>query len=193
MTTPINRIKVLTFDVFGTLLDYSDCPWIKQYAEEVSLVKSGTKPYRVLGKIFEEIGADWTKLTVKPGVIEGLTRLAKKFTIIPLSNADGQLSVHIGEHFKLPWTFYIPTEYPSVFKPDSRFYYSAIRYLHPFLCKEICHVAAHPYDLIGAQRLGLQTAFVDWDNDPLDPSSSANFDYTASDFLTLVGMLEASS
>jgi HAD superfamily hydrolase (TIGR01493 family) len=188
-------IKVLTFDVFGTLLDYSACPWIKQYAEEVSLVRSGAKPYRVLSEIFEEIGADWTRLTVKPGVIEGLARLSRTFAVVPLSNANYDLIYTISKHFQLPWDFYIDVKYCRCFKPEPKFYCSAIRDIFKkmgsvYLEEHICHVAAHPYDLIGAQRMGFKTAFIDWDADPL--TSPANFDYTTPDFLTLVNMLEAS-
>jgi 2-haloalkanoic acid dehalogenase type II len=185
-------IKVLTFDVFGTLLDYSDCPWIKQYAEEVTLVRKGTKPYRPLSEIFEEIGADWTRLTVKPNVVECLNRLANKFEIVSLSNANSQLAHDIAGYFKLPWTAYLTTEEAECYKPDSRFYNDALNELwgggYINLSGEACHVAAHPYDLIGAQRMGFKTAFIDWDNDPL--TSPANFDFVAKDILSLTDMLE---
>lgn len=145
--------------------------------------------------IFNEIKADWTKLTVKPDVIECLDRLSKKFIIAPLSNANYDLIYPISKHFKLPWHFFLDTKYAQCFKPEPKLYCQAIRDImrdmtSVYLESHICQVAAHPYDLIGAQRMGMATAFIDWDNDPIRPSSSANFDFVAKDISTLTNMLE---
>lgn len=186
-------IKILTFDVFGTLLDYSNAPWINYYVTELKAIREGVRPYRILGDIFKDIDANLNDLTVKPTVLDCLGRLKNFFHITPLSNADEFLSVRIAQHFELPWNIsFIPTEVSACFKPDPLFYENTARFLaeqYGTLDEEVCHVAAHPYDLVGAKRAGFRTAFVDWDNDPLLPSHNVSFDFSAPDLLTLTDAL----
>jgi 2-haloacid dehalogenase len=188
MPDPVTIIKALTFDVFGTLLDYEGCPWIEAYAAEVQAVAKGRKPYRRLDAIFAEIGADWRDLRPRPGVVEALGRLKDRFTVAPLSNANADLSRDMAMYFGFPWTLVIDTEAAVAFKPDPKVYRLGLDRLG-LEAPEVLHVAAHDFDLIAAEAMGFKTAYLEWPG--YTRPSVVAFDYRAPGLLELAGMLGA--
>jgi 2-haloacid dehalogenase len=181
-------IKALTFDVFGTLLDYEGCAWIHRYAEEVKAVREGYKSYRQLDAIFAEIGADWRDLRPRPGVVEALKVLAIDYVVAPLSNANSALSREMAAHFGLPWTLVIDTEAAGAFKPDPKVYRLGLDRLG-LEGPEVLHVASHDYDLIAAAEVGYRTAYIEWPG--YARPSETDFDIRVGSLAELAGMLES--
>ena len=164
----MSKISTITFDVFGTLLSYEpDTPWILRYVEEVQAVNEGKKPWRPLSEIFQEIGADWQAMQVRPGVLSAMGKLNLNGPLVALSNADWRLMQAISQHFGLKWDRIVATERAKAFKPNPRVYCMALRDIEfqfndCYEAEEILHVAAHKFDLRGARAMGYKTAFVRW-------------------------------
>jgi HAD superfamily hydrolase (TIGR01493 family) len=185
-----NAIRALTFDVFGTLLSLDGAgPWVAQYVQEVRAIEKGEKPYRTLDVIFGEIGADWTELRVRPGVIDALTRLARDFVVAPLSNANSApaLSEAMAVHFGLPWNFTIDISAVGAYKPNRRVYQTALTQLG-LPGDHVIHVASHPYDLRAAQAEGLRTAYLQWPQ-YAEPVAIGEFNYRSPSLSNLADIL----
>jgi 2-haloacid dehalogenase len=92
-----------------------------------------------------------------------------------------------------PWDCILSVELVQAYKPDPRVYQMAIELLD-LPAEQIMLVAAHPYDLYGAQACGYKTAYVPR---PLEHGSVYNaethsleqFDLVASDMLNLASQL----
>jgi FMN phosphatase YigB (HAD superfamily) len=161
-------MATLTFDVFGTLLDYressSNRMGMKYYMEYVASFHHGNVPYKRVRDLFLEAGYDWRGLKVRDGVVEAMTRLAKKFELAPLSNGDSELMREMGEYFHLPWDRFFRVEEVHHYKPDAGMYMYAFQdlgLLLPF--SSVIHVASHPFDLRAAKKCGFGTAYIHWE------------------------------
>ncbi|WP_040687414.1 haloacid dehalogenase type II [Nocardia vinacea] len=135
----------------------------------------------------------WQRLEPWPDVVAGLIRLASKFTIATLSNADVAAVVNISKRAALPWDAVFTAEMAGAFKPDPTVYRMAARYLglEP---SEIMMVASHKYDIQAAGALGFRTAFVARPLEfgaggDVDISFDEDFDVNATDFLDLADQL----
>ncbi len=186
----MSDVAWITFDVFGTLLEYDpEWPWIKAYVEHVKRVRSGEAPYKPLSVLFDEVGADWRSLVPRPNLLSSLDRLHDRgYVIVPLSNADTPLAEAIVDHFGLPWGRIVPTELAQSFKPDPKVYAVALDFLGA-KPPEVLHVASHPYDLRGARTAGFQTAYVAWPNYAV-PVSPGTFDYEVTSLMELCDKME---
>ena len=177
MTHP--EIFAITFDVFGTLLEFpEECRWARRYAEEVREANAGRRPYRRLDAIFAEIGADWKELRPRDGVLDAVGRLGRHYTVAAMSNANSDLCWEISAHFGLRWNAWIRTEDAGAFKPDPRFYCNGLRQLEAD-GHQVLHVAAHKFDLRGARAMGLRTAFIDWPGYTDEAAEPGEFDFRA--------------
>jgi 2-haloacid dehalogenase len=137
----------------------------------------------------------WHRLQPWPDVVEGLTRLKRKFIIAPLSNGNIALMTNLARHSGLPWDCILGAELVRHYKPDREVYQSAADFLE-LKPADVMMVAAHPGDLQAARGVGLRTAFV---ARPLEygpgrkpgPAPDPSADVVASDFLDLAGQLRA--
>lgn len=136
----------------------------------------------------------WQRLEPWPDVVTGLNRLASKFTIATLSNADVAAVVNMSKRAGLPWDAVFTAEMAGAFKPDPTVYRMAARYLglEP---SEIMMVASHKYDIQAAGALGFRTAFVArplefGKGGDVDVSFDDDFDINATDFLDLADQLD---
>ena len=135
----------------------------------------------------------WQRLEPWPDVVAGLNRLASKFTIATLSNADVAAVVNISKRAELPWDAVFTAEMAGAFKPDPTVYRMAARYLG-LGPSEIMMVASHKYDIQAAGALGFRTAFVARPLEfgaggDVDVSFDDDFDVNATDFLDLADQL----
>ena len=137
----------------------------------------------------------WHRLMPWPDSVPGLNRLKTRYVVATLSNGNVSLLVDMAKNAGLPWDTVLSGELIHKYKPHPDVYQMAARLLgaRP---DETMLVAAHPDDLLGAQRAGLKTAYVprplEHGSKPLvPPPSGAKFDYTASDFLDLARQLGA--
>lgn len=91
--------------------------------------------------------------------VAGLDRLARWFPVMALSNASRTALLHLNAHAGLRWHQALSAEAAQAYKPDPAAYRLAIE---AAACPpdRILMVAAHAWDLRGAQACGLRTAYV---------------------------------
>lgn len=137
----------------------------------------------------------WHRLDGWPDAVTGLQRLKAKFVISTLSNGNVALLVDMAKHARLPWDCVLSAELFQHYKPDPEVYQGAARLLGVER-DELMMVAAHPSDLVAAQRAGLRTAYVPrplerGEGGWIEPVGDAVFDVVASDFNALAAQLGA--
>jgi 2-haloacid dehalogenase len=137
----------------------------------------------------------WHRLNPWPDTVAGLRRLKAKHVISTLSNGNVALLVNMAKHARLPWDCVLSAELFQRYKPDPEVYQGAARLLG-VECNDVMMVAAHPSDLVAAQRAGLRTAYVPrplerGEGGPMEPVGDAVFDITAADFNALAIRLGA--
>ena len=135
----------------------------------------------------------WHRLNAWPDAVGGLRRLKAQHVIATLSNGNVALLVNMAKHAGLPWDCVLSAELFQHYKPDPEVYQGAARLLG-FESDEVLMVAAHPSDLVAAQRAGLRTAYVprplEWgEGGYREPVGDAVFDITAADFNALASQL----
>lgn len=135
----------------------------------------------------------WHRLAPWPDAVAGLTRLKQGWTITTLSNGNLSLLVAMAKHAGLPWDAVLSAELFGRFKPDPAVYLGAARLLG-LAPGQVMMVAAHPADLVAAQRAGLKTAYVPRpdENGPggrMEAVGDAVFDITARDLGDLARQL----
>jgi 2-haloacid dehalogenase len=190
--------------------------WRAEYAPSMNRVRKGELPWTrlddlhrlVLDKLLKDfrisglseaetvaLNRAWHRLRPWPDVVDGLTRLKKKFIIAPLSNGNIALMTNMAKNAGLPWDCILGAELVRHYKPDREVYLSAADFLD-LEPAEVMMVAAHLGDLRAARSLGLRTAFVVRPHEygptrtpDLKPDSSV--EVAASDFNDLARQLGA--
>jgi 2-haloacid dehalogenase len=233
-------IEALTFDVFGTVVDWRSCVareaerllgpkghaldwggfadgWRARYVPAMAKVSSGERPFVILDDLhrenlvgllaereigglsdaeIDELNLAWHRLDPWPDVLEGLTRLKRRFILATLSNGNVRLMVDMARRAGLPWDAILGAEVARAYKPQPEAYDSAARMLG--LASGAClMVAAHASDLAAAAERGFRTAYV---HRPFEygPDRQARrpqpgtFDYQVESFLELADALGAS-
>ena len=150
-----------------------------------------------LGNLSEEELQDlnrvWHRLMPWPDAVGGLNRMKPAFVLATLSNGNVSLLVNMAKNAGLPWDCVMSGELFGHYKPDPEVYQGAARMLG-LRPGEVMMVAAHPYDLQAAQKVGLKTAYVPrpLEHGPGGKRQSAegmSFDVTAIDFVDLAAKL----
>ncbi|MFI7708254.1 haloacid dehalogenase type II [Nonomuraea sp. NPDC049480] len=121
--------------------------------------------------------------------VAGLQRLAQRFPVLGLSNAGRTALLRLNAHAGLRWHQVLSTEAVQFYKPAPEVYQLAIDTAG---CPPECvlMVAAHAWDLRGAQARGMRTAYVQRPaGDP--PASSDVFDWRFDGLDDLVTALTA--
>ncbi|MCY3734004.1 MAG: haloacid dehalogenase type II, partial [Chloroflexi bacterium] len=93
--------------------------------------------------------------------IEGLRSLAERYQLVALSNGEQwYLEELLSNNVPIAFDAIISVERVGVFKPSPGIYRKAIQHLE---CEpaEIMMVAAHSFDILGAQTCGFKAAYVD--------------------------------
>ncbi|ASQ94575.1 haloacid dehalogenase type II [Streptomyces sp. 11-1-2] len=123
-----------------------------------------------------------------PDTVAGLARLAERFPLIGLSNASRTALLGLNAHAGLRWHQALSAEDARTYKPDPAVYQLAVT-VSGRPPERLLMVAAHAWDLRGAQRLGLRTAYVARPvGDP--PTASDRFDVHADDLADLADQLD---
>jgi len=143
----------------------------------------------------EALNRVWHRLNPWPDVLSGLQRLKARHVIATLSNGNVALLVNMAKRAGLPWDCVLSAELFQHYKPDPEVYQGAARLLGVER-DEVLMVAAHPSDLVAAQRAGLRTAHVprplEWgEGGHREPVGDTVFDITAADFNALAARLGA--
>jgi 2-haloacid dehalogenase len=142
-----------------------------------------------------ELNRAWHRLAPWPDTVAGLARLKRRLPIAPLSNGHVALLLNLARHGGLPWDAIFSAELFGHYKPDPESYLGACRLLD-LPPAQVLMVAAHPSDLRGAQRAGLQAAYVPrpLERGPggaMEPWHEGEFDLVAHDFNDLAQQLGA--
>lgn len=93
------------------------------------------------------------------GSAEGLRRLAGRFRVFGLSNAEPRTLERLGRHSDLSWHRALSADAVHAYKPDAAVYRLAVEEAG-VAPQQVLMVAAHAWDLRGAQAIGMRTAYV---------------------------------
>ena len=228
-------VKVLAFDVFGTVVDWRSGmiaeaeamgkrkglvadwgafvdAWRAEYVPSMDRARRGEMRWTRLDDLHrqslerlltrfsidglsdaekDDLNLAWHRLRPWPDVVEGLTRLRRRFVITPLSNGNLSLLTDMAKRAGLPWDCILSAELVRHYKPDREVYLSVAEFfgIRP---EAVMMVAAHPGDLRVPKTLGMRTAYV---HRPSETPRGAqwppagSFDFLVSDFLELASVL----
>jgi len=101
----------------------------------------------------------WHRLKPWPDVVDGLTRLKRRYIIGPLSNGNVGLMTRMAKNAGLPWDVILGAETARAYKPLPQAYLASAALLN-LAPGQVMLVAAHNNDLAAAAAQGLATAFV---------------------------------
>lgn len=153
------------------------------YSLEVHQVKVNVAEIERVMRVYEAL---------KPfdDAVKGLKKLAERYRLVALTNADRWLLDHLCQH-NIPGAFQerISVDQAGHFKPHPSVYRAAVQILE---CEpgEILMVASHSFDVLGARACGFRGAYVNRYNLPYE-DSSLRPDLTVKDFLELSRRLAA--
>ncbi|WP_214408005.1 haloacid dehalogenase type II [Pseudonocardia lacus] len=94
-----------------------------------------------------------------PDSVTGLARLAERLPVIGLSNASRSALLRLNAHAGLRWHQALSAESAGTYKPAPAVYRLAVD-VAARPPERLLMVAAHAWDLRGAQAVGLRTAYV---------------------------------
>src|SRR4249919_427508 len=179
---PTANIKVLAFDVFGTVVDWRSS--VIAEGEQLGKTKSLNvdwaafadawravyrpsleeilKKFKIEGLSEDEkthFNRVWHRLKPWPDSVPGLHRLKSRFVITTLSNGNISLLTNMAKHAGLPWDCILSAENVHHYKPDPEIY-RLVPDLFDLKPEQVMLVAAHENDLQSAQKHGLRTGYV---------------------------------
>ena len=173
-------------------------PWVKLDDLHRESLERLLTEFKITGLSDDEIdhlNRAWHRLAPWPDVVEGLTRLKRRFVLATLSNGNVALIVNMAKHAGLPWDAVLGAEVARHYKPAPEAYLTtaAMLGLRPEQCMM---VAAHNNDLVAASRCGFRTAFVARPNEhgpggKAEVRAEHEFDVVARDFVDLAVKLGA--
>ncbi|MEU3622430.1 haloacid dehalogenase, type II [Amycolatopsis coloradensis] len=206
------EIDAVVFDILGTLVDEpagiraavrqaapdADADelverWLEHVGTEQRRIVAGERPY-VASDVLDREAAQSDALATAgrrmppwPDTVEGLTRLAGQYPLIGLSNASRTTLLRMNAYAGLRWHQALSAEEVRSYKPDPAVYELAVK-VSGASPERLLMVAAHAWDLRGAQSVGLRTAYVARPiGDP--PSATDRFDFHAEDLADLAVQL----
>ncbi|MFF7866716.1 haloacid dehalogenase type II [Streptomyces qaidamensis] len=180
--------------------------WRRHCEQEQERVRQGQRPYAST----EVLDAEAARLVARhagvtgPGAVArlatagrrlpawgdsvaGLERLSRRYPVMGLSNAGRTALLHLNAHAGLRWHRALSAEAVAAYKPAPEVYRLA---LDSAGCppERVLMVAAHAWDLRGAQAAGMRTAYVRRPaGDP--PTGSDDFDGRFDGLADLIGAL----
>jgi 2-haloacid dehalogenase len=168
--------------------------WRGRYVPSMDLVRRGELPWcnldelhrRSLDQLLQERGVAaafddaaraelvraWHRLPAWADSAAGLARLRGRYTVAAVSNGGFALLTNLVKAAGLPFDCIVSAELARHYKPDPEAYLTVAALLDAEPA-EILMVAAHVWDLAGARRAGLRTAFVER---PLEKGPDATAD-----------------
>jgi 2-haloacid dehalogenase len=161
---------------------------------EACLLASGLSPSSVPPAELEALNRAWRRLTPWPDSVEGLCKLKQRFIVVALSDASTRILADMAKHAGLPWDAILGADISRAYKPTPQVYLNACALLGVAPDRAML-VAAHDYDLDGARRCGLKTAFIPRDNGQdlfaaADDGVNKGWDFSAGDLTELAELLK---
>lgn len=146
-------IKVIAFDVFGTVFDLSGVPRseIKAYADHIR--KPEWSPLH--------LPASWEKLPAHDDARRGIERLRARYTVCTMSNGPLKMLANLSKHNEIVWDAIVPIEMKRVYKPNPAAY-ETICELFGVGPEEVMIVTANEKfgDLEAAEKLGMMRSLI---------------------------------
>ncbi|MFC9254854.1 haloacid dehalogenase type II [Amycolatopsis thailandensis] len=206
------QIDALVFDILGTLVDEpagiraairQTAPdadvdelvrqWLDHVATEQQRIVDGERPYAPSDVLDREaaqteaLATAGRRMPPWPDTVDGLNKLAEHYPLIGLSNASRTTLLRMNAYAGLRWHQALSAEEAQSYKPDPAVYELAVT-VSGTQPERLLMVAAHAWDLRGAQSVGLRTAYVARPvGDP--PSETDRFDFYADDLADLATQL----
>lgn len=180
--------RVMSGELGWTLIDDLHRMILDQLLEQFGVHDLGEAEKRYLNKA-------WHRLPPWPDVVQGLSRLKRRYLICTLSNGNIGLLTHMAKHGGLPWDCILSAELFKAYKPDPATYLGTAK-VFDVAPGAVMLVAAHHDDLAAARACGLQTAYVErraefGANRPKDVGPDPANTLHARDFLDLADQLAA--
>jgi 2-haloacid dehalogenase len=190
--------------------------WRRRMLQMVGQVRSGELPWlnadqlhrRTLDELLggsplaglserdrDELVRAWHRLRAWPDAGAALERLRRRYTVVVLSILSFSLLVDSSKAAGVRWDGIISCEFIGRYKDDPVTYRTAAAWLG-LRPEQVLMVAAHPWDLRGAARVGLRTAYVprpgEWgEPETRDLTPPPDVDLAARDFADLATRLGA--
>lgn len=153
---------------------YANSDVVDREAAELVAAKCGVTDARAI----DRLATAERRLDPWPDTVEALEGLAQHFPLAGLSNASRATLTRLNAHAGLRWHYLLSAEDAQSYKPAPDVYRLAVGIAGGAAPERILMVAAHAWDLRGAQALGLRTAYVQRPvADP--PLTTDSFDYHA--------------
>ncbi len=195
-------VAVLTFDLYGTIVDMQRglvetiTPFLKakgytgsansivtwwrrtHYQDSMidALIDGTHTPYREIGRravsyTLTRAGVPFTdkdartlvaaieRLPPFPDVSPALDRLRRHYRLAVLSNGDTDMLHNATRHHGVGFDAVVSVDQAGAFKPHRVTYETTAEVLTTDI-DAICHVAAHPFDCIGAKASGMRAVYV---------------------------------
>lgn len=134
---------------------YADSRTLDREAAELVLSQSGVGGASAV----ERLAAAAERHPAWEDSAAGLRRLAGRFRVFGLSNAEPRTLERLGRHADLTWHRALSADAVHVYKPDAAVYRLAVEEAG-VAPQQVLMVAAHAWDLRGAQAIGMRTAYV---------------------------------
>lgn len=179
--------------------------WARRFEDLVSSIRQGA-PWRSTDDLNAEALADVLRAgprlpeaTVRQLALAGhrlrpwpdaqaaLGRLARRFTMVALSNGNLSMLTDLFASAGLTWHCVLSGEMVAAYKPDPAVYRLALDRL-ALDPRRTLMVAAHPWDLRAAAAQGLRTAYIQRAGEGA-PAPSDTFDLTVPDLNALAARL----
>ncbi|MGP4008441.1 haloacid dehalogenase type II [Streptomyces sp. 4N124] len=163
---------------------YVDSDVVDREAAELVASKCGVTDPVAIGRL----ATAERRLDPWPDTVESLERLAQYFPLVGLSNASRATLTRLNAHAGLRWHYVLSAEDAQSYKPAPDVYRLAVEVADVGAPERILMVAAHAWDLRGAQSLGLGTAYV---QRPVAdaPLATDSFDHHAASLAELVSAI----
>ena len=149
----IHKPKIIAFDVFGTVFDFSNVPYEERKAYADHIQQPEWSPLT--------LPASWENLPPHPDSQLGIEFLREQFIVVTCSNGPLGLLTKLSKNAGISWDAIIPLELNKVFKPNDRAYLTVCEVfgVEP---RDVMMVTANKDfgDIEAAQRLGMQWSLI---------------------------------
>ena len=207
MTPTSSKVDTIVFDILGTLVDHDGAVrsavsalapgadddrvddlcavWHVVDREAAGLVAARTGVTDPAG--LDEAALTTRQVTAWPDSAAALERLATRYEVVGLSNADPTTLLRLDARAGLRWHLSLSAELARSFKPDPRVYRLALERIgRP--AERTMLVATHAWDLRAARAEGMRTAYLARPTgDP--PTSDDTFDHHVASVDELLAVL----
>ena len=129
------------------------------------------------------------RLPAFPDVPAAIGRLRGRYRLAVLSNGDTDMLHNASHHHGVAFDAIVSVDQAGAFKPHRASYETTAEVLRTDIAA-ICHVAAHPFDCIGAKAGGMRAVYVNRRQRPFGYSSHQP-DLEVRDFTHLADRLSA--